>query len=155
MGPLARYNRFMPQLSTAQKILILSIVLVIVAALAWVLIFRGQHTATPSANTTIVNGASLNNVALENIAPTPDADGDGLSDADEVAAGTDAQKADTDGDGLTDFQEVKIYHADPLKTDTDGDGVGDGREVELKASPTGPGPLLDTKQAIQQQTNGQ
>lgn len=145
----------MPQLSTAQKILILSIVLVIVAALAWVLIFRGKEAATPTGNTTIVNGASLNNVALENTTSTPDADGDGLSNTDEAAASTDSQKTDTDGDGLTDFQEVKIYHADPLKTDTDGDGVGDGHEVELKTSPTGPGPLLDTKQAIQQQTNGQ
>jgi len=131
------------------------IVLVIVGALVWAFIYRGQHTATPSAKTTIVNGASLNNVALENIAPTPDADGDGLSDADEVAASTDSQQADTDTDELTDFQEVKIYHSDPLKTDTDGDGVGDGQEVAAKTSPTGPGSLLDTKQAIQQQTNGQ
>jgi cytoskeletal protein RodZ len=145
----------MPQLSTTQKILILAIVLVIAGVLVWVVISGGQGDQNAENNTSNENLSPSANVSLENLAATPDADGDGLSDADEAAAGTDPQKSDTDGDGLSDFHEVKIYRSDPLRTDTDGDGVGDGREVDQKTSPTGPGALLDTKQAIQQQTNAQ
>jgi hypothetical protein len=35
-----------------------------------------------------------------------DADGDGLSDTDEVLYGTDSHKKDTDGDNYTDYEEV-------------------------------------------------
>ena len=58
-----------------------------------------------------------------------DLDGDGLTNADEVKAGTRIDVADTDGDGLTDGQEVHVYHTDPTKADTDGDGLSDGFEV--------------------------
>jgi hypothetical protein len=43
----------------------------------------------------------------------PDADGDGLPDADEVARGTDPSNADTDGDGLGDGVEI-LAGTDPL-----------------------------------------
>jgi hypothetical protein len=36
----------------------------------------------------------------------PDADGDGLSDADEERFGTDKNSPDTDGDGISDWQEL-------------------------------------------------
>ena len=69
------------------------------------------------------------NVAVYN--STSDADGDGLSDAVELAGtyGTNPLKADTDGDGLTDGDEVNVYHTDPLSKDTDGDNVSDYDEV--------------------------
>ena len=58
-----------------------------------------------------------------------DADGDGLTDTQEAALGTDPHNPDTDGDGLTDGQEVNTYKTNPLKRDTDGDGLADGAEV--------------------------
>lgn len=74
-----------------------------------------------------------------------DADGDGLTDAQEILLGTDPYNRDTDGDGLSDGEEVNIYHTDPLKADTDGDGLNDGDEVHkyhtdpLKADTDGDG----------------
>jgi hypothetical protein len=58
-----------------------------------------------------------------------DADGDGLSDAEEANLGTDPHNPDTDGDGLTDGAEINVYGTRPLNPDTDGDGLSDGAEV--------------------------
>ena len=59
-----------------------------------------------------------------------DSDGDGISDADEIAAGTDPYSNDTDGDGLTDDQEIRLG-TDPTNDDTDGEGLSDGDEVNV------------------------
>lgn len=68
----------------------------------------------------------------------PDTDKDGLTDGAEVRKHkTDPLKADTDGDGLTDGDEVNRHETDPLKADTDGDGLTDGAEVNThKTNPT-------------------
>jgi hypothetical protein len=58
-----------------------------------------------------------------------DADGDGLSDAEENRLGTDPDHADTDRDGLADGTEVHVFGSDPTDVDTDGDGLSDGREA--------------------------
>ena len=67
-------------------------------------------------------------VVVESTGPI-DTDGDGLSDADEVALGTDPTLADTDADGLSDGDELAAG-ADPLNPDTDGDGELDGVDAD-------------------------
>lgn len=74
-----------------------------------------------------------------------DSDGDGLSDAQEEAVGTDPLNSDTDGDGLTDYQELDWdgdpsgYDAgldtDPLNSDSDSDGIIDGTESQAGSNP--------------------
>ncbi len=59
----------------------------------------------------------------------PDSDGDGLTDAEEAAIGTDPDEADSDGDGLGDREEL-LVGTDPLDADTDGDGVDDGEDED-------------------------
>ena len=65
-------------------------------------------------------------------APAPsegDTDGDGLSDAEELAYGSDPLNRDYDGDGLLDGEEAYQYGTDPVNNDTDGDGLVDGEEA--------------------------
>lgn len=72
----------------------------------------------------------------------PDTDGDELSDADELQKHrTDPKRFDTDADGLTDGEEVSRYRTDPLQKDTDGDGYTDGTEVQGGYNPSGAGKL--------------
>jgi hypothetical protein len=86
------------------------------------------------------------------IASDVDTDGDGISDTDEVAQGTNLGKADTDGDGLCDGSvtvegvcvagEV-LAGTNPGLGDTDGDGLGDAFEVESGRDPlVADGPLF-------------
>ena len=65
--------------------------------------------------------------AVTNVCDT-DSDGDGLTDTQELALGTDPQKADTDGDGVPDGIEVGSDAMHPL--DTDGDGVIDALDLD-------------------------
>ena len=63
-----------------------------------------------------------------------DADGDGLTNAQEFARGSDPHNPDTDGDGLRDGEEPP---ANVAKVDSDGDGLSDYDEVH-GAIPTNP-----------------
>lgn len=68
------------------------------------------------------------------VEPSPaaiDTDGDGLSDDEELAIGSDPLNRDYDADGILDGEEVYLYGTDPLNNDTDGDGLLDGDEVYL------------------------
>ena len=67
-----------------------------------------------------VKGSELDEGTLTLI----DSDGDGLSDAQEAALGTDPANPDTEEDGLVDGAEVTAA-TDPTLSDTDGDGFGD------------------------------
>ncbi len=55
----------------------------------------------------------------------PDTNKDGLLDGEDVALGIDPTNLDVDGDGLTNAQE-RAMGTDPFNADTDGDGVPDG-----------------------------
>jgi len=87
-----------------------------------------------------------------------DSDGDGLTDQEELALGTDPHNPDTDNDGLTDGEEVKKYMTDPLNPDTDYDALRDGAEVyDYKTNPlvrdTDNGGVADGHEVIEDNTN--
>lgn len=107
----------------------------------------GPHTVTATQSK---NGStSAADSTTFTVVPDPDdPDGDGLTNAEEASAGTDATDPDTDDDGLTDGDEVNgitirqrfevcnkaargsvSVTTDPLRKDTDKDGLGDGKEV--------------------------
>lgn len=65
---------------------------------------------------------------------TADPDGDGLTNARELALGTDPRKRDTDGDTLTDKEEIG-RRTNPRMADTDSDGFDDGKEAGLGTDP--------------------
>lgn len=84
------------------------------------------------------------------IDPTsPDTDGDGITDGEEVfptlgfRPPTDPTKVDTDGDGLSDLAETNTFEfasaddtgTDPTQPDSDGDGFADGSEIEGGSDP--------------------
>lgn len=76
-----------------------------------------------------------------------DSDGDGLTNAEELEAGTLSSDPDTDDDGLGDREEVKVYGTDPRDEDTDGDTFLDGQEVASGYNPNGPGKLFNVPSA--------
>ncbi len=91
-------------------------------------------TATVDMNltqTVTANETATAMVATVTAAPGIDSDGDGLSDDQENAIGTDPQNPDTDADGLTDGEEVLKYVTDPLDADSDDDILSDGKEVNV------------------------
>ncbi|MEK7584059.1 MAG: hypothetical protein AAB490_02355 [Patescibacteria group bacterium] len=70
----------------------------------------------------------------QDVSPVPtnsliDTDGDGLSNVEEQALGTDPLSIDTDGDGLNDRDEIHVHKTNPLLSDTDNDGLSDRDEV--------------------------
>ena len=63
-----------------------------------------------------------------------DGDGDGLTNAEELANFTDPDLADTDGDGLNDGDEINTHGTDPTLADSDGDGLNDGAEINTHST---------------------
>lgn len=64
-----------------------------------------------------------------------DADGDGLSQKEEIENGTDPNLYDSDNDGLSDGEEVNNFHTNPSIADSDGDGLIDGIEIKIGLNP--------------------
>ena len=81
--------------------------------------------------TTDAGGLSLEQVFTVTVlnVTTDDDDGDGLTEAEEQALGTNPLLADTDGDGLSDKAE-QTAGTNPLLADTDGDGFNDKAEID-------------------------
>lgn len=116
--------------------------------------YRGEQTVTATANRT---GRHYIQVHQTNINPqllavgsfnltvrmsadgaTTDSDGDGLTDVEEDALGTDPLNSDTDGDKRSDGEEFHGYGTDPLVMDTDDDGWSDRLEINRDCDPLDP-----------------
>lgn len=83
-------------------------------------------TAAATQDTNSMDIAAPVTITAVFVADNPDLDGDGCTNVDEIAAGTDPNNPDTDGDGENDCVEIGADPSNP--TDTDGDGVIDGLE---------------------------
>ena len=78
---------------------------------------------------TAVTGTSEPVAADTAVATPTDLDADNLADALEWDLGLDPNTPDTDGDGVADGDEITIYGTSPTLFDTDGDGASDGEEL--------------------------
>ena len=80
-------------------------------------------------------------LGCDSTSETLDSDGDGLTDAEEAALGTDPNDSDTDDDGLMDNEEVALG-TDPTASDTDADGYDDGDEFQEGTDPLDPDSVI-------------
>ncbi len=152
-----------PQQKSRRWVLLSLVALVLVLGLGVVAITLQRKNQNANTNVARTGQANVNTTQATAAGDTPknltvpetapDADKDGLSDADEQTAGTDPKKADTDGDQLSDFDEVRVYKTDPRKPDTDGDANPDGVEVKKGYNPKGAGFLRDFQAAKNSLTN--
>ncbi len=82
-------------------------------------------------------------LSVEMLAADEDADGDELTNAEEIAQETNPRRSDTDGDGLSDqvedrsgrFVDNSSTGTDPRAPDTDSGGSSDGFEVAVGSDP--------------------
>lgn len=99
---------------------------------AWIVIGMAACTGTAEQDPT---GETSPGPTSPTVDPVDlDTDGDGLTDADELALGTDPAVGDTDVDRLGDADEVALG-TDPLAADSDVDGYFDGDEVNEGSDP--------------------
>ena len=126
------------------RIVVIILVLVAAGGVVAYLLFGRPAPTTPdntnaNANTTPstndnTNAPTNDNTPDGDVSPVPtnsliDTDGDGLSNVEEQALGTDPVSIDTDGDGLNHRDEIHVHKTSPLLSDTDNDGLSDRDEV--------------------------
>jgi len=115
---------------------VIMLCLLLVAAAS--LLFMNRANALKQATQTQLAMNLAATAAAETVIAQSDSDNDGLTNAEEIALGTDPNNPDTDGDGLKDGDEVKKYGTNPKNKDTDGDTLPDGQEVLGCTSPNNP-----------------
>ncbi|MFW5729707.1 MAG: Ig-like domain-containing protein, partial [Spirochaetota bacterium] len=92
--------------------------------------------------------SNLDELALGTDPNLADTDADGVNDSVEVALGTDPltnddfANQDSDNDGLSDLFEIN-YGTDPYDADTNDNGMNDGEELDNGGDPRVPGPPPD------------
>ncbi len=91
-------------------------------------------TAVAVAQTELVAAQTSATAAAMTAEVAGDSDGDGLSNDQEAARGTDPGRADSDADGLSDGDETLIYATDPTNRDGDGDVLTDYDEVNTHST---------------------
>jgi hypothetical protein len=137
------------------------IALLVTGAAVYYFFFRTPVISTSNTNANVNQPVAP--VANENAnqavnAPTNaliDADGDGLTDVEEAAAGTDVNNVDTDSDGLSDRDELRVHKTNPLLADSDNDGLSDSDEIFIyKTNPNNPDTDGDTYQDGVEVQNG-
>jgi uncharacterized repeat protein (TIGR01451 family) len=96
------------------------------------------NTATMTWVVGLTNMTLDSNTTSTQFLDDPDSDGDGISDIDEIAAGTDPNDADSDDDGVIDGLEPQWDQdsdgdglINALDPDSDNDGLFDGTELGL------------------------
>jgi hypothetical protein len=96
----------------------------------------------PTAN--VATGRRFYRIEVDDsvVASVADSDGDGVTDADEIAVGSDPGRYDTDRDGIGDGEEILVLNSSPVKTDTDGDGSSDWAELVAGTNPANPSSVL-------------
>jgi RHS repeat-associated protein len=90
------------------------------------------------------DGASTNTLVFPRVGRFTDCDHDGVSDAFEIARGSNPFSADTDNDGLSDHDELLVYFTDPRRADTEGDGMPDAWEIQYGLTPSANDAGLDS-----------
>lgn len=112
---------------------------------SWGSDYYGSHTFPPGMKAMSISAGSFCGVALVCLDPlSPDTDGDGLSDGDEIIHyGSSPVNPDSDYDGLSDYAEVMVYKTNPADPDTDGDGFADAQELADGSDPHIHDVLLD------------
>ncbi len=83
-----------------------------------------------------------------------DYDEDNLTNAEEIAAGTDPQLSDTDMDDISDYDEIKKYNTNPNDDDSDDDNINDSDELKLGLKPDSnksDGENLDNERTFEQE----
>lgn len=92
------------------------------------------HHITSDGRITLTTTNTQNQQVILQIVPHNDADGDGLPDDWEAANDLDGP-GDKDGDGLTNAEEF-AFGTNLFERDSDGDGMGDGDEIRAGFNPS-------------------